>query len=235
MGFRNISPYISYPDMVVKLESGGDCGICVSDRQMVCAIQYRVVNPSRQTRTPRKEVLVGMPDFRGGRDCGGGAFTAAIRRSGGYRRHLAGGDHCAAYLMVSTALYSLRGPHPARAAALRLIVIFGLLFSAIWFSRPVLSVLALTYMFSGSTLAVAVGVPRAESPPPTYTEASQTSTSNIRTGGGGACAPDVARGSPRGDCGRGIAEGAWRCLTSGTFRRWTKLLDDDESLGKLEP
>jgi CDP-diacylglycerol--serine O-phosphatidyltransferase len=84
----------------------------------------------------------------------------------------------AAYLMVSTwRFYSFKDVHFRSRQPFRLIVIFGLLFGAIWFfSKPVLFVLALTYMFSGVFWRLQwVFRPRRNPPPPTYTEASQTS------------------------------------------------------------
>jgi CDP-diacylglycerol---serine O-phosphatidyltransferase len=56
-----------------------------------------------------------------------------------------------AYLMVSTwRFYSFKDIDWRRRHPFRLIVVFGLLFAAIWFfSRPVLFLIAMTYMLSG--------------------------------------------------------------------------------------
>jgi CDP-diacylglycerol--serine O-phosphatidyltransferase len=84
----------------------------------------------------------------------------------------------AAYLMVSTwRFYSFKELDLRSRQPFRLVVIFGLLFAAIWFfSRPVLFVLALTYMFSGIFWRLQwIFRRRGSPPPPSYKEASQIS------------------------------------------------------------
>ena len=84
----------------------------------------------------------------------------------------------AAYLMISTwRFYSFKDIDLRSRQPFRLIVIFGLLFAAIWFfSRPVLFVIALTYMFSGIFWRLQwIFRRRGSPPPPTYKEASQIS------------------------------------------------------------
>jgi CDP-diacylglycerol--serine O-phosphatidyltransferase len=85
---------------------------------------------------------------------------------------------CAAYLMVSTwRFYSFKELDLRSRQPFRLIVIFGLMFAAIWFfSKPVLFVIALTYMFSGIFWRLQWTFRRKKNPPPpTYKEASQIS------------------------------------------------------------
>jgi len=84
----------------------------------------------------------------------------------------------AAYLMVSTwRFYSFKDIDFRARQPFRLIVIFGLLFAGIWFfSKPLLFVIALTYMFSGVFWRLQwIFRRRGSHPPPTYKEASQIS------------------------------------------------------------
>jgi len=83
-----------------------------------------------------------------------------------------------AYLMVSTwRFYSFKDINFNARQPARLVVVLGLLVAAIiWFSRPVLFVIALTYMLSGIFWRLHWLFRRKRNPPPpTYTEASQTS------------------------------------------------------------
>jgi len=83
----------------------------------------------------------------------------------------------AAYLMVSTwRFYSFKDIDLRTRQPFRLIVLFGLLFAGIWyFSRPLLFVIALTYMASGVFWRVQwIFRKKGNPPPPPYTEASQT-------------------------------------------------------------
>jgi len=106
-------------------------------------------NPGR----PEKKYFVGMPI-----PAGAGVVAAVV--------HFSGGDPlalwwvsliwlalmlAAAFLMVSTwRFYSFKDIDWRRRHPFRLIVVFGLLFAAIWFfSRPVLFLIAMTYMLSG--------------------------------------------------------------------------------------
>jgi CDP-diacylglycerol--serine O-phosphatidyltransferase len=84
----------------------------------------------------------------------------------------------ASYLMVSTwRFYSAKDIDFRSRQPFRLIVLFGLLFAAVWFfSRPVLFVIALLYMFSGIFWRLQwIFRRRRNPPPPTYKEASQVS------------------------------------------------------------
>ena len=84
----------------------------------------------------------------------------------------------AAYLMVSTwRFYSFKDIDLRTRQPFRLIVLFGLLFAGIWyFSRPLLFVIALTYMASGVFWRLQWIFRKKENPPPPpYTEALQPS------------------------------------------------------------
>ncbi len=182
-GFRSISPYISYPDMVVKLSNLG----------AIAAFAFLIAGASRLARfnittnpqpsnpgRPGRKYFVGMPI-----PAGAGVIAAVV--------HFTGGDPpewwatavlwlvvivIAAYLMVSTwRFYSLKDVNFNSRQPFRLIVILSLLFGAIWlFSRPVLFFIALFYMFSGVFWRLQwVFRRRRNPPPPPYTEASQTS------------------------------------------------------------
>ncbi|MBV9573826.1 MAG: CDP-diacylglycerol--serine O-phosphatidyltransferase [Acidobacteriales bacterium] len=83
-----------------------------------------------------------------------------------------------AYLMVSRwRFYSFKGIDFRSRQRFQLIILLALLFAAIWyFSRPVLFVIALLYMFSGIFWRLQWTFRRrAKRPPPAYEEASQTS------------------------------------------------------------
>ena len=181
-GFRSISPYISYPDMVVKLSNLG----------AIAAFAFLIAGASRLARfnittnpqpsnpgRPGRKYFVGMPI-----PAGAGVIAAVV--------HFTGGDPpqwwansvtwlvvivIAAYLMVSTwRFYSFKDVNFNSRQPFRLIVILSFLFGAVWlFSRPVLFFIALFYMFSGVFWRLQWLFRRKRTPPPTYTEASQTS------------------------------------------------------------
>ena len=130
-------------------------------------------NPGR----PGKKYFVGLPI-----PAGAGVIAAVV--------HFAGGDPIAvwwqsliwmalvltsAFLMVSTwRFYSFKDLDMRRRHPARLIVLLGLLIAAIWiFSRPVLFLIAMTYMLSGVFWRLLYVVHRRGSPPspPAYTEA----------------------------------------------------------------
>ncbi len=133
-------------------------------------------NPGR----PGKKYFVGMPI-----PAGAGVIAAIV--------HFSAGDPivswytaltwlllvvAVAYLMVSTwRFYSFKDIDLRSRQPFRLIILFGLLFAAIWyFSRYVLFAIALTYMFSGVLWRLQWIFRRKGSPPPpAYKEASQTS------------------------------------------------------------
>ena len=133
-------------------------------------------NPGR----PGRKYFVGMPI-----PAGAGVIAAVV--------HFAVGDPLvwwgsavtwliilvvASYLMVSTwRFYSFKDIDFRARQPFRLIVVFGLLFAAIWFfSRQVLFLIALTYMFSGVFWRLHWIFRRRRNPPtPPYREASQLS------------------------------------------------------------
>jgi CDP-diacylglycerol--serine O-phosphatidyltransferase len=133
-------------------------------------------NPGR----PGKKYFVGMPI-----PAGAGVIAAVV--------HFSSGDPIASWwtaltwmlmvvavgdLMVSTwRFYSFKDINFNARQPARLVVVLGLLVAAIiWFSRPVLFVIALTYMLSGIFWRLHWLFRRKRNPPPpTYTEASQTS------------------------------------------------------------
>lgn len=134
-------------------------------------------NPGR----PGKKYFVGMPI-----PAGAGVIAAVV--------HFAGGVPVVsltigviwlamvvlvAYVMVSTwRFFSFKEIHFGSRQPFRLIVIFGLLFAAVWFySEWVLFLLALTYMFSGILWRLQWLFRRRRStpPPPSYEEISQPS------------------------------------------------------------
>lgn len=133
-------------------------------------------NPGR----PGKKYFVGMPI-----PAGAGVIAAVV--------HFAGGDPLTSwytgltwlamvttvgYLMVSTwRFYSFkdidfRSRHP-----FRMIVFLAILIASVWFfSKPVLFAISLLYMISGVFWRLQwIFRRRSQPPPPTYTEASQTS------------------------------------------------------------
>jgi CDP-diacylglycerol--serine O-phosphatidyltransferase len=83
----------------------------------------------------------------------------------------------AGYLMVSTwRFYSFKDIDFRSRQPFQLIVLFGLLFAGIWFfSRPLLFVIALSYMFSGVFWRLQWIFRRRSSAPSGYKEATQTS------------------------------------------------------------
>src|SRR5436309_12009895 len=134
-------------------------------------------NPGR----PGKKYFVGMPI-----PAGAGVIAAVV--------HFSGGDPIAswwtavtwmlmlvavAYLMVSTwRFYSFKDIDFRSRQPFQLIILFGLLFAAIWyFSEWVLFAIALLYMFSGVVWRLQWIFRRKGGPPspPAYKEASQTS------------------------------------------------------------
>ncbi len=182
-GFRNISPYISYPDMPVKLAHLGAIAgflFLIAGASRLARFNITVNPQPSNPGRPGRKYFVGMPI-----PAGAGVIAAVV--------HFTGGDPpewwltavvwlavivVAAYLMVSTwRFYSFKDIHFRSRQPFRLIVIFGLLFGAIWlFSRPVLFGMALIYMFSGVFWRLQWVFRRRRNPrPPTYTEASQIS------------------------------------------------------------
>jgi CDP-diacylglycerol--serine O-phosphatidyltransferase len=139
------------------------------------AVNPQPSNPGR----PGKKYFVGMPI-----PAGAGVIAAVV--------HLTLGDPitswwmavawtlmvvAVAYLMVSTwRFYSGKDIDLRSRQPFRLVILFGLLFAAIWFfSRYVLFGIALVYMLSGVLWRLQWIFRRKNPPPPAYREASQTS------------------------------------------------------------
>jgi CDP-diacylglycerol--serine O-phosphatidyltransferase len=182
-GFHQISADISRQDFVVIL---GRLGAIASFLFLLAgasrlarfniSINPQPSNPGR----PGKKYFVGMPI-----PAGAGVIAAVV--------HFSAGDPLlwwgsaltwllivvtAAYLMVSTwRFYSFKDINFNARQPARLVVLIGLLVAAVvLFSRPVLFVIALTYMFSGIFWRLHWVFRRRRNPPsPPYKEAPQTS------------------------------------------------------------
>jgi len=182
-GFGEISNGSPEADLIVTLGRAG----------AVAAFLFLIAGASRLARfnisvnpqpsnpgRPGKKYFVGMPI-----PAGAGVIAAVV--------HYFGGDPldrwpltllwlviivAVAYLMVSTwRFYSFKDINFNARQPARLVVVLGLLVAAIiWFSRPVLFVIALTYMLSGIFWRLHWLFRRKRNPPPPpYTEASQPS------------------------------------------------------------
>jgi CDP-diacylglycerol--serine O-phosphatidyltransferase len=133
-------------------------------------------NPGR----PGKKYFVGMPI-----PAGAGVIAAVVHFSGGDPLVWWGSSVTwtiilvmAAYLMVSTwRFYSFKDIDFRSRQPFQLVVLFGALLAGIWFfSRPVLFVIALTYMFSGVFWRLQWIFRRRRNPPaPPYTPVEQVS------------------------------------------------------------
>jgi CDP-diacylglycerol---serine O-phosphatidyltransferase len=183
-GFRQLPPgMLSSQEMVGKIAQFGAIAsflFLVAGASRLA--RFNIVSnpqPSNPGR-PGKKYFVGMPI-----PAGAGVIAAVV--------HFSGGDPLvwwgsaitwmlivvtAAYLMVSTwRFYSFKDIDFNRRQPFRVIVLLGLLIASIWvFSRPVLFIIALTYMFSGVFWRLQWVFRRKRNPPPpTYKEASQIS------------------------------------------------------------
>ena len=182
-GFHQISLEMSRQDAATWL---GRLGAVASFLFVICgasrlarfniSVNPQPSNPGR----PGRKYFVGMPI-----PAGAGVIAAVV--------HFSEGDPLvwwgsavtwliilvvASYLMVSTwRFFSFKSIDFRARQPFRLIVIFGLLFAAIWFfSRPVLFFIALFYMLSGIFWRLHWIFRRRRNPPsPPYREASQTS------------------------------------------------------------
>src|SRR6266542_4371345 len=182
-GFRMLSTAISYPEVVTKLTHLGTIAsflFLIAGASRLARFNITVNPQPSNPGRPGKKYFVGMPI-----PAAGGVIAAVV--------HFSAGDPLvwwgsavtwllivviAAYLMVSTwRFYSFKDIDFRARQPFRLIVIFGLLFAGIWFfSKPMLFVIALTYMFSGVFWRLQwVFRRRGSHPPPTYKEASQIS------------------------------------------------------------
>jgi CDP-diacylglycerol---serine O-phosphatidyltransferase len=182
-GFHQILSAPSNPEFIVTLGRAGGIAsfmflIAGASRlaRFNISLNPQPSNPGR----PGKKYFVGMPI-----PAGAGVVAAVV--------HYFGGDPIeswpvaltwmivivlAAYLMVSTwRFYSFKDINFNARQPARLVVVIGLLIASIvLFSRPVLFVIALTYMLSGIFWRLHWMFRRKRNPPPPpYTEASQTS------------------------------------------------------------
>lgn len=155
-GFRELPAILASPELVNKL---AQIGAIASFLFLVAGVsrlaRFNITSnpqPSNPGR-PGKKYFVGMPI-----PAGAGVIAAVVHFSGGDPLVWWGSSITwtiilvmAAYLMVSTwRFYSFKDIDFRSRQPFQLIVLFGALFAAIWFfSRPVLFVIALTYMFSG--------------------------------------------------------------------------------------
>ena len=182
-GFHQISTDISRHDLVTIL---GRLGAIASFLFLLAgasrlarfniSVNPQPSNPGR----PGKKYFVGMPI-----PAGAGVVAAVVHFSDGDPLVWWGSSVTwliivviCSYLMVSTwRFFSFKGIDFRARQPFQLVVIFGLLFAAIWFfSRPVLFVIALTYMFSGIFWRLHwIFRRRRNPPPPPYTEASHAS------------------------------------------------------------
>jgi CDP-diacylglycerol--serine O-phosphatidyltransferase len=183
-GFRQLPPgMLSSQEMVGKVAQFGAIAsflFLVAGASRLARFNI-VANPQPSNPgRPGKKYFVGMPI-----PAGAGVIAAVV--------HFSGGDPLvwwgsaitwmlivvtAAYLMVSTwRFYSFKDIDFNSRQPFRLIVLLALLLAAIWmFSRPVLFIIALTYMFSGVFWRLQwIFRRKPNPPPPAYKEASQIS------------------------------------------------------------
>ncbi len=182
-GFHQISWAPSNPDFVMTLARAGGIAsfmflIAGASRlaRFNISVNPQPSNPGR----PGKKYFVGMPI-----PAGAGVIAAVVHYFGGDPLYHWGSALTwlviiviAAYLMVSTwRFYSFKDINFNARQPARLVVVIGLLIASIvLFSKPVLFVIALTYMFSGIFWRLHWIFRRNRNPPPPpYKEASQTS------------------------------------------------------------
>jgi len=183
-GFRQLPPgMLSSQEMVGKVAQFGAIAsflFLVAGASRLARFNI-VANPQPSNPgRPGKKYFVGMPI-----PAGAGVIAAVVHFSGGDPLVWWGSAMTwmlivvtAAYLMVSTwRFYSFKDIDFNSRQPFRLIVLLALLLAAIWmFSRPVLFIIALTYMFSGVFWRLQWMFRRKPNPPPpAYKEASQIS------------------------------------------------------------
>ena len=182
-GFRLLSTLFTSTDVVNKLVQLGAIAsflflIAGASRlaRFNIAVNPQPSNPGR----PGKKYFVGMPI-----PAGAGVVAAVV--------HFSAGDPISSwsmaiawllmviavsYLMVSTwRFYSFKDIDLRSRQPFRLVILLAMLFAAIWFySRQVLFIIALLYMFSGVVWRLQwIFRRRGNPPPPAYKEASQIS------------------------------------------------------------
>ena len=180
-GFHNISLAVPNRDLVLNLGRAG----AIASFMFLIAGASRLARFNIQTNPqpsnpgrPGKKYFVGMPI-----PAGAGVVAAVVHFYGG--EPVIWWTHAltwliviviASYLMVSTwRFYSFKDINFGARQPARLVVLIGLLIAGIvLFSKPVLFVIALTYMFSGIFWRLHWLFRRKRNPPPpTYDEASQ--------------------------------------------------------------
>jgi CDP-diacylglycerol--serine O-phosphatidyltransferase len=182
-GFRELPAILASPELVNKL---AQVGAIASFLFLVAGVsrlaRFNITTnpqPSNPGR-PGKKYFVGMPI-----PAGAGVLAAVVHFSGGDPLVWWGSSitwtiilAMAAYLMVSTwRFYSFKDIDFRSRQPFQLIVLFGALLAGIWFfSRPVLFVIALTYMFSGVFWRLQWIFRKRRNPPaPPYTHSEQVS------------------------------------------------------------
>ena len=180
-GFHFLAPTINAETLAKLVQFGGIASFLFLIAGASRLARFNITGnpqPSNPGR-PGKKYFVGMPI-----PAAAGVIAAVVHFSGG-EPITSWWTACtwlllvvaAGYLMVSTwRFYSFKDIDLRMRRPFRLIIIFGLLFAAVWvFSRPVLFVIALTYMFSGVFWRLQWVLRRRRPRPPTFKEASQTS------------------------------------------------------------
>ncbi|MGA2695737.1 MAG: phosphatidylcholine/phosphatidylserine synthase [Terriglobales bacterium] len=182
-GFRELPAILASPELVSKI---AQVGAIASFLFLVAGVsrlaRFNITanpQPSNPGR-PGKKYFVGMPI-----PAGAGVIAAVVHFSGGDPLVWWGSSVTwtiilvmAAYLMVSTwRFYSFKDIDFRSRQPFQLVVLFGALLAGIWFfSRPVLFVIALTYMFSGVFWRLQWIFRRRRNPPaPPYTPVEQVS------------------------------------------------------------
>jgi CDP-diacylglycerol--serine O-phosphatidyltransferase len=183
-GFRELPAMLASPELVSKLAQVGAIASFLFLTAGVSRLaRFNITSnpqPSNPGR-PGKKYFVGMPI-----PAGAGVIAAVVHFSGGDPLVWWGSSTTwtiilvmAAYLMVSTwRFYSFKDIDFRSRQPFQVVILLGALFAGIWFfSRPVLFVIALTYMFSGVFWRLQWVFRRKSNPPPAspYTEAEQTS------------------------------------------------------------
>jgi CDP-diacylglycerol--serine O-phosphatidyltransferase len=181
-GFQHLAAW-STPDNLSKLIQLGAIGsflFLIAGASRLARFNITSNPQPSNPGHPGKKYFVGMPI-----PAGAGVIAAVV--------HFSGGEPitswwtamtwlllivAAAYLMVSTwRFYGFKDIDLQMRQPFRLVVVFAVLLAGLWvFSRPLLFVLALTYMFSGVFWRLQWILRRkGPPPPPAYKEASQTS------------------------------------------------------------
>ena len=182
-GFHQISAEISRQDMATLFPRLGAIAsflFLIAGASRLARFNISVNPQPSNPGQPGKKYFVGMPI-----PAGAGVIAAVVHFTGGEPLVWWGSSVVwlmvlviDSYLMVSTwRFYSFKDIDLRARQPFRLIVLFCLLFAAIWlFSRQVLFVIALTYMLSGIFWRLHwIFRRRRNPPPPPYREATEVS------------------------------------------------------------